>query len=216
VNLRPYYTEGAKTHGFEIAEQLGWRLPRHTIVPVAGGTILPKVAKAYQELQELGLVERSRPTIHAAQAQGCDPVVTAIESGSDEIRPQKPDTIAKSIAIGSPADGRYVIKVVRESGGAGVSCSDAEILDAVKRLARCEGIFTEPAGGTTLAAAIKLVESGRIPRDESVCVSITGNGLKAVEALDGQLPVAPVISARIDELQERVEAPGGRARQVAI
>jgi threonine synthase len=207
VNLRPYYTEGAKTHGYEIAEQLGWRLPQHTIVPVAGGTILPKVWKAYTELQELGLVKLSYPRIHAAQAKGCDPVVQAIASGADEIRPQKPATFAKSIAIGSPADGRYVIKVVRGSGGHGVSCDEAEIIDAIKRLARCEGIFTEPAGGTTLAAAIRLIESGRIPRDESICVSITGNGLKSIEALEGQLAEAPVIAARIEEFEAVIEEP---------
>jgi threonine synthase len=216
VNLRPYYTEGAKTHGYEIAEQLGWRLPDHTVVPVAGGTILPKVWKAYNELQELGLVKLSYPRIHAAQARGCDPVVQAIESGSEEIRPQKPNTIAKSIAIGSPADGRYVVKVVRGSGGHGVSCSEAEILDAIKRLARTEGIFAEPAGGTTLAAAIRLIESGRIPRDESICVSITGNGMKTVEALEGQLAQAPVIAARIEEFEAVLEEPAGLVEAARI
>jgi threonine synthase len=197
VNLRPYYTEGAKTHGFEIAEQLGWRLPKHTVIPVAGGTILPKVWKAYRELVELGLVEDNAPAIHAAQAAGCNPVVRAIEAGTETFEPQKPRTIAKSIAIGNPADGPYAIRVVRESGGHGASASDAEILAAVERLARSEGVFTEPAGGTTLACAIKLIESGRIPRDESICVSITGNGLKTIEAQQDRLPEVPVIEAKL-------------------
>ena len=198
VNLRPYYTEGAKTHGFEIAEQLGWRLPKHTVVPVAGGTILPKVWKAYRELIDLGLVADDGPRIHAAQAKGCNPVARAIESGADTFQPQKPNTIAKSIAIGNPADGPYAIRVVRDSGGFAASASDGEILDAVERLARSEGIFTEPAGGTTLACAIQLIESGRIPRDEPVCVSITGNGLKTIEAQQGRLPEVPVIEARLE------------------
>ncbi|HKZ31252.1 MAG TPA: threonine synthase [Vicinamibacteria bacterium] len=198
VNLRPYYTEGAKTHGFEIAEQLGWRLPKHTVVPVAGGTILPKVWKAYREFIDLGLVADDGPRIHAAQAKGCNPVARAIESGADTFQPQKPNTIAKSIAIGNPADGPYAIRVVRDSGGFAASASDGEILDAVERLARSEGIFTEPAGGTTLACAIQLIESGRIPRDEPVCVSITGNGLKTIEAQQGRLPEVPVIEARLE------------------
>jgi len=198
VNLRPYYTEGAKTHGFEIAEQLGWRLPKHTVVPVAGGTILPKVWKAYREFVELGLVADDGAQIHAAQAAGCNPVALAIESGADTFKPQKPHTLAKSIAIGNPADGPYAIRVVRDSGGFAASASDPEILDAIERLARSEGIFTEPAGGTTLACAIKLIESGRIPRDESVCVSITGNGLKTIEVQQGRLPEVPVIEARLE------------------
>jgi threonine synthase len=205
VNLRPYYTEGAKTHGFEIAEQLGWRLPQHTVVPVAGGTILPKVWKAYRELVTLGLVEDVGPRIHAGQAAGCDPVVRAIETGTDTFHPQRPDTIARSIAIGNPADGPYAIRVVRDSGGAGASATDAEILDAVELLARTEGIFTEPAGGTTLAAAIKLIEAGIIPRDESICVCVTGNGLKTIEVQAGRLPSVPVIAARPEALAAVVD-----------
>jgi threonine synthase len=209
VSLRPYYTEGAKTHGFEIAEQMGWRLPRHTVVPVAGGTILPKVWKAYRELATLGLVEDDGPRIHAAQAAGCDPVVQAIEAGSGQFQPQKPDTIAKSIAIGNPADGPYAIRVVKESGGSGASATDPEILAAIELLARTEGIFTEPAGGTTLAAAIKLIGAGTIPRDESICVCITGNGLKTIEVQAGRLPSVPVIAARPEALAAVVErAPG--------
>jgi threonine synthase len=199
VNLRPYYTEGAKTYGFEIAEQLGWTLPQHTVIPTAGGTILPKVYKAYQELIELGLVEKTQSKIYSAQAAGCNPVVTAIQKGSDIVEPQKPNTIAKSIAIGNPADGYYAVKVVQESGGWGESATDREIIDAIKLLARTEGIWTEPAGGTTLAAAMKLIQSGRIPRNESIVVSITGNGLKTLETVQDDLPAPKVIEAKLSE-----------------
>jgi len=199
VNLRPYYTEGAKTYGFEIAEQLGWRLPRHTIVPTAGGTILPKIYKAYQEMIALGLVEDNQPKIYSAQAAGCNPVVTAIHKGVDIIEPQKPNTIAKSIAIGNPADGYYVYQAVKQSGGWGESASDAEIVEAIKLLARTEGIWTEPAGGTTLAATIKLIQQGRIPRNESIVVCITGNGLKTQEVVAGELPYPVVIEPRLGE-----------------
>jgi threonine synthase len=199
VNLRPYYTEGAKTYGFEIAEQLGWALPQHTVVPTAGGTILPKIYKAYRELIELGLVQDNQPKIYSAQAAGCNPVVTAIERGVDIIEPQKPNTIAKSIAIGNPADGYYAANVVRESNGWGASATDRQIVDAIKLLAKLEGIWTEPAGGTTLAATIKLIESGRIPRDESIVVSITGNGLKTQEVVVNELVQPRVIEAKLSE-----------------
>ncbi|MCC6680358.1 MAG: threonine synthase [Phycisphaeraceae bacterium] len=205
VNLRPFYTEGAKTHGHEIAEQMGWKLPQHTVVPVAGGTILPKVYKGYKEFIQLGLVDDNNPVIHAAQAAGCNPVVTAIREGRDLFHPQKPDTIAKSIAIGNPADGYYVIKDVTSSGGSGESASDPQIIDAIKLLARTEGIFTEPAGGTTLACAIKLIQSGKIPSNESACVCITGNGLKTVEVMDGQFAAAPSIGAKIGEFDELIQ-----------
>lgn len=204
VNLRPYYTEGAKTFGFEIAEQLGWKLPRHTILPVAGGTILPKVYKAYNELIELGLVNNNAPRFYAAQAAGCNPVVRAIHDGTDVITPQKPRTIAKSIAIGNPADGYYVQQAVKQSGGWGESATDAQIVDAIKLLAKTEGIWTEPAGGATLAVAIKLIQSGRIPRDESIVVGITGNGLKTLETLHGELPECEPIAASIDEFDRRL------------
>ncbi len=202
VNLRPYYTEGAKTHGFEIAEQLGWKLPKHTVSPVAGGTILPKIWKGYHEFIKLGLVEDNSPKIYAAQADGCNPIVTALREQQELFHPQKPDTIAKSIAIGNPADGYYVLKIIRDCGGWGESASDQEILDAIKLLGRTEGIFTEPAGGTTLACTIKLIQSGRIPRDESICVCITGNGLKTVEVMQGQFATSPVINAKMNEFDE--------------
>src|SRR5437016_3831738 len=202
VNLRPYYTEGAKTYGFEIAEQFGWKLPKHTIVPTAGGTILPKVYKAYQEFIKLGLVEDNQPKIYSAQAAGCNPVVDAIRAGRDLIKPQKPKTIAKSIAIGNPADGYYVVQAVKQSGGWGEDATDPEIVEAIKLLAKTEGIWTEPAGGTTLAATIKLINSGRIPRDESIVVSITGNGLKTQEVVANELPYPKAIDAKLSEFDE--------------
>ncbi|MFO0750021.1 MAG: threonine synthase [Myxococcota bacterium] len=198
VNLRPFYTEGAKTHGFEVAEQLGWRFPKHHVLPVAGGTILPKVWKAYEELGRLGLVGDEKPRMYGAQAAGCDPISAAIREGASMFRPQKPKTIAKSIAIGNPADGYYVLDVIRRSGGWADSASDPEILEAIELLARTEGIFAEPAGGTTLAVAKKLIASGRIPRDEPICVSITGNGLKTIEALEGRGEELAVIEPRIE------------------
>jgi threonine synthase len=205
VNLRPYYTEGAKTFGFEIAEQLGWQLPQHTVVPTAGGTILPKIYKGYRELIELGLVEDNGPKIYSAQASGCNPVVKAIQKGQDIIEPQKPNTIAKSIAIGNPADGYYAYHVVKDSGGWGESATDPEIIEAIKLLAKLEGIWTEPAGGTTLAAAMKLIASGRINRDESICVCITGNGLKTQEVVQGELPYPAVIDPKLGEFDRLVE-----------
>ncbi len=216
INIRPYYTEGAKTYGFEIAEQLGWRFPQHIVVPTAGGTILPKVAKAFRELQEIGLVNDPMPKVYSAQAAGCAPVVHAIHRGSDLIAPVKPDTIAKSIAIGNPADGYYVLKAVRESGGWGEAVTDDEIVDGIHLLARTEGIFTEPAGGTTVAVAKKLIEQGRIPRHESIVISVTGNGYKTLEAVAASVAQPFVINARLqefDDLYERLAEP--RARHAA-
>ncbi|MBI1994558.1 MAG: threonine synthase, partial [Deltaproteobacteria bacterium] len=183
VNLRPYYAEGAKTHAFEIAEQLGWKLPRHVVVASAGGTILPKLAKAFKELKQVGLIDGGHCKIYSAQASGCAPIVQALKKGTDLISPVKPNTIASSIAIGNPADGYYVLQAVRESGGWGEAVTDEEILDGIKLLARTEGIFTEPAGGTEVAVARKLIQQGRIPRDESIVISITGNGYKTLEVV---------------------------------
>lgn len=199
INIRPYYTEGAKTYGFEIAEQLGWRLPHHIILPTAGGTLLPKVAKAFQELGAVGLVDGVRPKIYTAQAAGCAPVVQALHSGADVIRPVKPETIAKSIAIGNPADGYYVLEAVRESDGWGESATDEEIVDAIHLLARTEGIFTEPAGGTTVAVTKKLIEQGRIARDESIVISVTGNGYKTLEAVTETVEKPFHIDARLQD-----------------
>ena len=187
INLRSYYAEGAKTMGFEIIEQLGWKYPDHLVSPVAGGTLLPRIARGLRELRTIGLVEGELPKIHAAQAAGCAPVVTAILAGEDYPEPVKPNTIAKSIAIGNPADGYQVVQTVRATGGTGAAVTDEQIVDAIRLLARTEGIFTEPAGGTTLAATIDLVKKGVIKPGESVVVCVTGNGYKTAEVLEGRL-----------------------------
>jgi threonine synthase len=210
INLRPYYTEGAKTFGFELVEQLGWRLPHHVVLPTAGGTILPKVAKAFKELKEVGLLHDGECRVHCAQAAGAAPVIHALHKGSDLITPVKPDTIAKSIAIGNPADGFYVLGAVRESGGWGEVAADSEIIEAIKLLARTEGIFAEPAGGTTLAVAIKLIAQKRINREDTVVVSITGNGYKTLEAVAQSLAEPYVIEARLKEFDALFERLNGR------
>jgi threonine synthase len=215
INLRPYYTEGAKTFGFEVAEQLGWRLPQNIVVPTAGGTILPKVAKAFKELKEVGLIKEGSFKIHSAQAAGSSPVINALHKGTDLITPVKPDTIAKSIAIGNPADGFYVLGAVRESGGWGEKVSDPEIIDAIKLLARTEGIFAEPAGGTTLAVTMKLLAQKRINPDESVVVSITGNGYKTLEAVADAIEQPFVIDARLKEFDALFERLNGTRRALA-
>ncbi|MGB6553948.1 MAG: threonine synthase [Candidatus Binataceae bacterium] len=212
INLRPYYTEGAKTFGFEIAEQLGWRLPDNIVVPTAGGTILPKIAKAFKELKEVGLIKSDVFKIFSAQATGSAPVIHALHKGTELITPVKPDTIAKSIAIGNPADGFYVLRAVRESGGWGESATDPEIIDAIKLLARTEGIFAEPAGGTTLAVAIKLARQGRIKPDETTVVAITGNGYKTLEAVANSIEKPMVIDARLGEFDALFERLGGGKR----
>jgi threonine synthase len=198
INVRPYYTEGAKTYGFEVAEQLGWRLPRHIVVPVAGGTILPKIAKGFRELRDLGLADGDF-RIYGAQAAGSAPVIQALHKGTDLISPVKPQTIAKSIAIGNPADGFYVLKAIRESGGWGEMVTDPEIVDGIKLLARTEGIFTEPAGGTTVAVTRKLVAQGRIPCDESIVICVTGNGYKTLEAVTDGVEQPFRIPARLGD-----------------
>ena len=215
INLRPYYTEGAKTFGFEVAEQLGWRLPQNIVVPTAGGTILPKVAKAFKELKEVGLIKEGNFKIHSAQAAGSAPVIHALHKGTDLITPVKPDTIAKSIAIGNPADGFYVLGAVRDSGGWGEIATDPEIIDAIRLLARTEGIFAEPAGGTTLAVTMKLLAQKRINPDESLVVSITGNGYKTIEAVADAIEQPFVIDARLKEFDALFERLNGTQRALA-
>jgi threonine synthase len=193
INLRSYYAEGAKTMGFEIAEQLGWRFPDHLVSPVAGGTLLPRIFKGLREFRDLGLVDGTLPKIHAAQPTGSAPVIRALDAGLEFPDPVKPNTIAKSLAIGNPADGFQVIKVVKETGGAGAMVSDEEILDAIQLLARTEGIFTEPAGGTTLAATRALIQRGVIKPHESVVVCITGNGYKTAEIMRERVGVSTQI-----------------------
>ena len=187
VNLRSYYAEGSKTVGFEIAEQLGWRLPQNIVVPMAGGSLITKIYKAFEELQKLGWVEPAGTKFFGAQATGCSPITTAAKRGNPEIEPQKPHTIAKSLAVGNPADGYFAVKKILQSGGAGEDVGDEEIVDGIRLLAETEGIFTETAGGVTVAVARKLLSQGRLNPEESVVITITGNGLKTIGAVTGWL-----------------------------
>ena len=201
INLRSYYAEGAKTMGFEIAEQLGWRYPDHLVSPVAGGTLLPRIARGLRELRQIGLVEGELPKIHAAQAAGCAPVVHALDTGAEHPELVKPNTIAKSIAIGNPADGYQVLQTVRATGGSGAAVSDEHIVDAIQLLAETEGIFTEPAGGTTLGGTIDLIQRGLIGPDESVVVCVTGNGYKTAEVVSGRLAEPVRLSRSFKEFE---------------
>jgi len=187
INIRPFYAEGSKTIGYEIVEQLGWKAPDNIVVPCASGSLLTKVWKSFREFREIGLLKELNTKVFAAQATGCSPIITAIKQGTDIIRPVKPDTIAKSLAIGNPADGFYATQVIRDTGGYGADVSDPEIIDAIKLLARTEGVFAETAGGVTLASTRKLIETGRIKREGVTVICITGNGLKTQEALQGQV-----------------------------
>jgi threonine synthase len=199
INIRPYYAEGSKTYGFEIAEQLGWRAPAHVVAPCAGGSLITKIWKAFKELRLLGLIPEGKTSMYAAQALGCGPIVTMIKKDSDVLVPVRPNTIAKSLAIGNPADGYYAYRAVKDSGGYGEHTTDEEIIDGMRLLARTEGIFTETAGGVTVAAAKKLIEAGRIPRDEPIVICVTGNGLKTPDVLHGILQtdvtIRPSLSA---------------------
>jgi threonine synthase len=189
VNLRPYYAEGSKTVGFEIAEQLGWRLPDNVVVPMAGGSLITKIKKAFDELIKLRLVEERPVKFFGAQATGCSPISTALKTGSAEIDPQKPATIARSLAIGNPADGHYAIKTIKHSGGWSEDVSDPEVIDSIRLLAETEGIFTETAGGVTVGTAGKLYRQDRILPEETTVLCITGNGLKTTDVLAGRPPM---------------------------
>jgi len=202
INMRPYYAEGSKTFGFEIMEQLGWRVPRHIVIPMASGSLLTKIWKSIKEFKKLGLVDVTETRIYGAQAKGCSPITTAVKNGWEAFKPVKPDTIAKSLAIGNPADGYYAMSVIRESGGYGEDATDEEIVSAMKLLAETEGIFTETAGGVTLAVAVKLINQGVIPRDESIVVSITGNGLKTQEPLLDKVSKPYIIDAKLEEFDK--------------
>ncbi len=198
VNVRPFYAEGSKTLGYEIAEQLGWRLPDQIVIPVASGSQLTKVHKAFQELITLGLVENKPYKIFGAQAEGCNPVATAYKAGVDAIRPVKPDTIAKSLAIGNPADGIYVLDIARQTGGAVEEVSDDQIRDAIVLLARTEGVFTETAGGTTVAVLKKLVETGQLDTEAETVIINTGHGLKTLDAVSGAVGPYATIAPTYD------------------
>jgi threonine synthase len=202
VNLRPYYAEGSKTVGYEIAEQLGWRLPDNVVVPMAGGSLITKIYKAFKELIELGLVESKNVKFFGAQATGCSPISTAVKNQSEEIQPQKPSTIARSLAIGNPADGFYAARTIVASGGWAEDSSDPEIVDAITLLAETEGIFTETAGGVTVSAARKLFAQGRIRPEETTVLCITGNGLKTTDALAGRFKASEPIPPKLAAFEE--------------
>ncbi len=213
VNVRPYYSEGSKTLAFEVAEQLGWQLPDHVVVPVASGSQLTKIDKGFRQLTELGLVDRLESgdvRISGAQAKGCSPVATAFAAGADHVRPVRPDTIARSLAIGNPADGIYALDVVRRTGGALSAVSDEQIVEGIRLLARTEGIFAETAGGVTIATLAALAREGVVRDDERVVVYVTGNGLKTVEVLADRLrlddPIPPTVDA-VAQLLEGGVAP---------
>ncbi|MEW9553803.1 threonine synthase [Nonomuraea sp. NPDC050783] len=186
VNLRPYYAEGSKTLAYEIAEQLGWRLPEQIVIPIASGSQLTKIDKGFKELIALGLVEETPYKIFGAQAAGCSPVSAAYKAGHDVVQPVKPDTIAKSLAIGNPADGPYVLDIARRTGGAVEDVTDPEIVAAIKLLASTEGIFAETAGGVTVGVLKKLVEAGRLDPEAETVVLNTGDGLKTLDAVAGE------------------------------
>jgi threonine synthase len=204
INMRPYYSEGSKTLAYEVAEQLGWRMPDRVIVPIASGSLFTKVWKGFQELDKVGLMTSGAtlPKMVGAQALGCSPVVTAWDADTLEVEPVKPNTIAKSLAIGNPADGYYSLKIMKQSGGEAASVTDPEIIEGIKLLARTEGIFAETAGGVTVAVLKKLVEQGKIDPDELIVVYVTGNGLKTQEALVGQLNDPVHVRASMSAVEE--------------
>lgn len=205
INMRPYYAEGSKSMGYEIVEQLGWRTPAHVVVPMASGSLLTKIDKSFREFHKIGLISDNRAKIYGAQATGCSPISTAVKNKWDIFKPVKPNTIAKSLAIGNPADGFYAARSVLESGGWCEDVSDDEVVNSIRLLAETEGIFAETAGGVTVGVAKKLLEQGKIPKDESIVLCITGNGLKTQEAVVGKLGQPPVIKPTIGEFDDLVE-----------
>jgi threonine synthase len=210
INVRPYYSEGSKTLAYEVAEQLGWRAPDHVVAPIASGSLFTKIHKGFGELVKTGLIEETRVRMSGAQADGCSPVATAHRAGSLNFKPVKPDTIAKSLAIGNPADGYYALVIMRDTAGGCASVSDDAVIDAMKLLAETEGVFAETAGGVTIASLVQLAESGHIHPDETVVAFVTGGGLKTQEALAGKviepLHIAPTVESFEEKLLARREA----------
>jgi len=214
VNLRPYYSEGSKTHGFEIAEQLGWKLPDNVVVPMAGGSLITKIAKAFKELVTLGWVEDKPVKFFGAQATGCSPISDGVKRNLERFEPQKPNTIARSLAIGNPADGPFAMKLIRESGGWAEDVSDPEIVDAIKLVAETEGIFTETAGGVTAGVTQKLLAQNRIRPEETTVVCITGNGLKTTDAIAAEFPATEAIAPRLEAFEGYLDARIGATAAV--
>jgi threonine synthase len=210
VNLRGYYGEGSKTFAFEIAEQLGWRLPTAVVAPMAGGSLVTKLEKGFKEFIAAGLVEGDVPRLYGTQATGCAPIVNLVRSGGTELKPVIPNTIARSIAIGNPADGLFAAKAMRTTGGWAAAVTDEELVAGIRLLAETTGIFTETAGGVTVAGALALAREGRLLPDDEVVLCITGNGLKTVEAVSGVLPETPLIAPKVKEVAALVEKVGKR------
>jgi threonine synthase len=209
INLRPYYAEGSKSMGFEIAEQLGWKLPGHVVVPMAGGSLITKIDKAFKELAALELIQETPVQIHGAQAKNCAPIVNAFEAGTDLVSPvEKPETLVKSLAIGNPADGYYALQTMRNSGGSAAAATDDEAVAGIRLLANYAGVFAETAGGVVVASAKRLIEKGQIDREDSVVLCITGNGLKTKDVLNRQLAVADSINPNLSEFEHFLENEG--------
>jgi len=209
VNLRGYYGEGSKTQAFEIVEQLGWRLPSAVVVPMAGGSLVNKLRKGFDEFRAAGLVNGKTPRLYGAQAEGCAPIVRMVERGDEKLVPEVPHTIARSIAIGNPADGLFATRAIRDTGGWAQAVSDEKLVSAIQLLAESTGVFAETAGGATLAAALELTAAGRFRPDDEVVLCITGNGLKTTDAVRGVLAEAPVVGAKFREVAALVEKAGG-------
>ena len=199
INLRPYYSEGSKTLGYEVVEQLGWRLPDHIVAPLASGSLFTKIRKGFDEFMKVGLVEEKHVRFSGAQAEGCSPIAQAFAEGRDFITPVKPNTIAKSIAIGNPADGPYALDIASRTGGSIAAVNDEEIIEGIQLLAETEGVFTETAGGTTIAVLKKLVEQGKIDPSETTVAYITGNGLKTTEAVASAVGEPRTIDPKLDD-----------------
>ena len=206
VNMRPYYAEGSKSLGFETAEQLGWRLPDHVVVPIASGALLTKIHRAFSELIAIGAVEEKPYRVSGAQPEGCRPVAQAFKDGAETVTPMKPDTIARSLAIGSPADGMFAMQVSRQTGGVIEWCTEREIIEGIQLLASTAGVFTETAGGVTIANLKRLAEQGVIRPEEETVVYVTGNGYKTIEALEGHLEPTYNVGADLDEFLAALES----------
>ena len=216
VNLRPYYAEGSKTVGFEIAEQLGWKLPDNIVCPMAGGSLITKIKKAFTELVALGLVEEKQVKFFGAQATGCSPISTAVKNNTETIEPQRPNTIARSLAIGNPADGSYASRAIRASGGWAEDVSDVEIVSAIQELAETEGVFAETAGGVTTAVTARLYAHGRIQPNELTVTCITGNGLKTTDCLQGAYEQERAIRPRLSDFEAYVEERSSLSQALAL
>jgi threonine synthase len=214
VNMRPYYSEGSKTLGFEVAEQLGWRAPDHCVVPMASGSLLTKIYKGLQEFTQLGLIAEHPTRMSGAQAEGCSPIVTAWKDKSDLIRPVKPQTLAKSLAIGNPADGPYALQIINKTGGAAEAVTDDEVIEGIFLLAKAEGVYTETAGGVTVASLKRLAASGKIRPDEVTVAYITGNGYKTQEVVAEKVSKPFIIEPSIDQFREIYDQLSSRLTKV--